>query len=98
MGPTTASSCTWWAPRASLLVPVGPYFVTYDRNGATAGTEPFDRTNYLAGFRVTVLDNPGGLVNGVFPFVAWNTQRNASEPIRFRSRMRTFSRSIPSKR
>jgi len=55
--------------------PPATYTVTYDDNGATGGTVPVDPNSYQAGQTVTVLDNPGNLVDvpGIV-FDGWNTQ------------------------
>ena len=54
------------------------YTVTYNGNGATGGSVPFDSNKYLAGATVTVLGNSGSLVNTGYSFSGWNTAANAS--------------------
>lgn len=61
------------SPISFILTILGPYFVTYDSNGGT-GNVPIDPTNYMEGFRVTVLGNSGNLMNPGFSFDGWNTQ------------------------
>lgn len=57
----------------------GPYFVTYDANGATTGTVPVDTNNYLQGFKVTVLSDTGKLKKGSSEsFSGWNTAPDGS--------------------
>ena len=57
------------------------YTVTYDGNGNTGGSAPFDGNNYTEGHVVTVLGNVGYLTNidGVstaFGFDGWNTTKD----------------------
>ncbi len=55
-----------WAPNSDT--------VTYDGNGATAGSVPVDPSSpYLSGATVTVLDNTGSLVDPGYSFEGWNT-------------------------
>ena len=57
----------------------GAYSVTYNGNGATAGTVPVDPSSpYLPGATVTVLANTGGLVDTGYTFAGWNTAANGS--------------------
>jgi hypothetical protein len=61
----------------AVWTPIPTYTVTYNSNGATAGTAPIDPNTYLAGATVTVL--PGtGLAMGAFTFTSWNTAANNS--------------------
>jgi uncharacterized repeat protein (TIGR02543 family) len=54
------------------------YTVTYDGNGNTSGSVPVDSNNYQQGQTVTVLGNPGNLMNGYSYFSGWNTQPDGS--------------------
>jgi uncharacterized repeat protein (TIGR02543 family) len=54
------------------------HMVSYDGNGSTGGTTPFDSGLYTLGQSVTVLGNSGSLVKTGFTFVGWNTQANGS--------------------
>ncbi|MGD8188649.1 InlB B-repeat-containing protein [Brevibacillus ginsengisoli] len=52
--------------------------VTYNGNGATAGTVPTDTNTYQKGAAVTVLANPGNLTKSGFLFTGWNTQEDGN--------------------
>ncbi len=59
------------------------YAVSYDANGASAGSVPVDGNRYTAGATVTVLGNTGGLrkinVGGAsYRFAGWNTQADGN--------------------
>jgi hypothetical protein len=60
------------------LTPLGPCFVTYNGNGATGGNVPVDPTNYLPGYKVTVLGNSGSLVKAGCSFAGWNTKTDGT--------------------
>ena len=60
-----------------LTVPA-KFTVTYDRNGADAGSAPVDSAEYQEGFTVTVLDNSGKLEKSGFFFIGWNTMPDGS--------------------
>jgi len=63
------ASCT-----APVSAPPAPtYTVTYDANGAIAGTVPVDTGRYHAGEIATVLGNPGGLSRSGATFNGWDT-------------------------
>lgn len=50
------------------------YTVTYNANGATAGSAPNDTTRYAAGTTVRAAANSGGLRRDGYPFfIGWNT-------------------------
>jgi hypothetical protein len=49
------------------------FTVTYDPNGATAGTVPTDTTSYSSGQPVTVLGDTGKLKRGDDTWARWNT-------------------------
>jgi len=58
---------------------MGPYFVTYDANGATSGTVPVDVNNYLQGFKVIVSGNTGNLAKYHCESLSgWNTKPDGS--------------------
>ena len=59
---------------------VGPggLTVTYDPNGATAGTAPLDTTQYAGGQTVTVPGNTGALTYPGYAFIGWQTQADGS--------------------
>jgi uncharacterized repeat protein (TIGR02543 family)/LPXTG-motif cell wall-anchored protein len=58
--------------------PVIPtYGVTYDANGATAGSVPTDTKEYEEGDRATVSGNSGNLVKEGFHFVGWLSDEDA---------------------
>ena len=83
-------SGTSYAPVSTLSMPAGnltlyaiwtpdSYGVTYNGNGATAGTVPVDANSYGAGATVSVSGNTGNLVNTGSTFVLdWNTAANGS--------------------
>ncbi|MDU1567166.1 MAG: leucine-rich repeat protein [Clostridium sp.] len=50
------------------------YTVTYDGNGNTSGTAPFDSNEYVSGANVPVLKNTGSLRKENYAFVGWNTE------------------------
>jgi hypothetical protein len=54
------------------------YNVTYNANGATAGTTPTDSADYAAGATVTVAGNPGDLSRSGDIFIGWNTESDGS--------------------
>lgn len=54
------------------------YTMTYDANGATAGSVPSDNSTYLDGAAVSVLGNTGSLVRTGYNFVGWNTSVNGT--------------------
>ncbi len=54
------------------------FTVTYDANGATSGSVPFDSTYYEAGTTVTVRGNSGGLAKSGFIFSGWNTKADGT--------------------
>lgn len=66
------------APISFILTPLGPYFVTYENGHGGTGNVPIDPTNYMPGFRVTVMGNTGDLVNPGCSFAGWNTQADGS--------------------
>ena len=53
------------------------YTLTYDGNGATAGSVPVDGTDYTYGSSATVT-GAGTLVRGGYEFLSWNTAANGS--------------------
>jgi uncharacterized repeat protein (TIGR02543 family) len=57
---------------------VNPYSITYNGNGNTGGTVPVDPNLYNSGQTAIVLDNTGGLSNGVLTFNGWNTASDSS--------------------
>jgi uncharacterized repeat protein (TIGR02543 family) len=64
--------CAYWTANPT-------YTVTYNGNGSTGGSVPFDSTHYQAGQTVTVLGNTGNLVkSGGYSFTAWNTLANGT--------------------
>ena len=54
------------------------YTVTYDGNNSISGDAPVDANSYIYGSAVTVVCNPGKLVNGLFYFAGWNTAEDGS--------------------
>jgi uncharacterized repeat protein (TIGR02543 family) len=54
------------------------YSVTYEANGATAGTAPADGMGYPEGAVVTVLGNSGGLIRTDYAFAGWNTKADGT--------------------
>ncbi|MGI6488338.1 MAG: S-layer homology domain-containing protein [Syntrophothermaceae bacterium] len=58
------------------ITQVMAYTVTYDGNGAEAGDVPTDINEYKLNDAVTVSDNTGGLEQGGYTFVGWNTEVN----------------------
>ena len=56
----------------------GGFTVTYDPNGATAGTVPLDTAAYTDGQTVTVLGNTGNLAYAGYTFVGWQTKADGS--------------------
>ena len=52
--------------------------VTYNANGATAGSVPTDTTKYSKGEIVTVFGNTGGLLKEGETFTGWNTEADGS--------------------
>ncbi len=54
------------------------YSITYNGNGATAGSVPQDSVAYKAGQTVTVFANIGNLVKTGSTFTGWNTKADAS--------------------
>ena len=57
--------------------PPQTYGVTYNGNGATAGTAPVDSTAYLTGANVTVL-GAGNLARTGYTFLGWATTASAT--------------------
>jgi uncharacterized repeat protein (TIGR02543 family) len=55
-----------------------PFYVLYDRNGSTGGSEPDDIALHTATEAVTVLGNTGGLTKDGFEFAGWNTAADGS--------------------
>jgi hypothetical protein len=88
--PTTTTTYTLTATNtagsvtATTMVTLGSALtVTYDGNGATAGTVPVDPSSYQSGATVTVLGNMGDLVRihsggTSYRFTGWNTQADGS--------------------
>ena len=54
----------------------GQYAVTYNANGATAGSIPAHDGLFSTGDTITVLENSGNLVRTGYNYIAWNTQAN----------------------
>jgi uncharacterized repeat protein (TIGR02543 family) len=54
------------------------FTVTYDPNGASAGSAPIDSNLYHADDPVTVHGNSGGLVKTGYSFAGWNTQADGN--------------------
>ena len=54
------------------------YNVTYDANGADAGSVPTDDTDYLRDATVTVLGNTGSLTKAHYTFGGWNTKTDGT--------------------
>jgi uncharacterized repeat protein (TIGR02543 family) len=52
--------------------------VTYDGNGATAGSVPIDGTGYVRGDTVTVVGNTGSLAWYGRAYAGWNTEADGS--------------------
>ena len=82
-------SGTSYAPGSTLSMPAGnltlyaiwtpiTYSVTYNANGATAGSAPLDANSYANGNTVSVLGNTGNLVNTGYSFDDWNTAADGS--------------------
>ncbi len=57
------------------------YTVTYNSNGAAAGTVPTDPNTYLQGATVAVLGNPGSLAETGYTFGGWSMQQSNGTPI-----------------
>lgn len=55
-----------------------PYSVTYDGNGATAGSVPVDSNTYVSGASATVLDNTDSLAKTGYIFHGWDTAADGS--------------------
>jgi uncharacterized repeat protein (TIGR02543 family) len=53
------------------------YTISYDPDGATAGTAPADQTK-TAGTDLTLAENTGGLARDGFTFSGWNTAEDGS--------------------
>lgn len=70
----SASNVILYAQWTTLPV----YTVTYNGNGNTGGSVPFDSTNYLDGQSFTVMGNTGGLEKTGSHFTGWNTASNGS--------------------
>jgi len=62
----------------SELTVATKFNVTYNKNGADAGSAPQDQEEYQEGFTVTVLDNSGNLEKASFNFSGWNTAADGS--------------------
>jgi uncharacterized repeat protein (TIGR02543 family) len=65
-------------PVSFTLPPLGPFYVTYDANGASGGSVPVDPTTYMQSYRVVVLGNSGNLANPGYAFAGWNTQADGN--------------------
>jgi hypothetical protein len=61
-----------------LTAMLDSYAVTYDANGATAGSVPTDAAAYKLGDSVTVAGNTGSLANAGKTFSGWNTKADGS--------------------
>ncbi len=57
------------------------FTITYDGNGNTSGTVPFDATSYSAGQIGTVKDNLGSLVKTGFSFAGWSSKADSGGTI-----------------
>jgi len=71
MGSANATLYAKWTPNPT-------YTVSYDGNNSTGGTVPVDTTNYEQGQTVTVLGNPGNLIQTHFTFAGWNTKADGT--------------------
>ena len=54
------------------------FTITYDPNGATAGTVPVDSMSYSLGQEVTVKGNTGNLIRGNDIWARWNTKADGT--------------------
>lgn len=52
------------------------FIITYDGNGNTSGTVPFDANSYSAGDVITVKGNVNGLGKTGFSFAGWSDQKD----------------------
>ncbi|WP_379130263.1 S-layer homology domain-containing protein [Paenibacillus sp. sgz500958] len=52
------------------------YTISYNGNGSTGGTVPFDNNTYTASTKVTVLGNTGNLIRAGYTFQGWNSTPN----------------------
>ncbi|ULQ60561.1 InlB B-repeat-containing protein [Brucepastera parasyntrophica] len=55
------------------IEPAVTYTVSYNKNGAQAGTEPADPAKYSSGAYAVIKYNTGNLSNDPFVFAGWNT-------------------------
>lgn len=69
---TLAADVTLYAAWSASSPPPENYTLTYDANGATAGTVP-DSQTAAAGSELVLADNSGGLTRDWFVFGGWNT-------------------------
>jgi uncharacterized repeat protein (TIGR02543 family) len=76
-GTARAATTTFNMPAANVTLyaqwKIKQYTVTYDVNGATAGTAPTDATRHDSATIVSVLANTGSLVKSGCIFDGWNT-------------------------
>ncbi len=75
---TLAALFLWGCANPAGSSGASAFTVTYDGNGATAGTAPSDSTKYQQGASVTVLGNTGGLYAAGDLFAGWNTASDGS--------------------
>jgi len=80
----TATNVAGSVTAQAMVMVSSPLTVTYDGNGATAGTVPVNPTNsYQSGATVTVLGNTGNLIRicsggTSYRFAGWNTQADGN--------------------
>jgi uncharacterized repeat protein (TIGR02543 family) len=54
------------------------YSITYNGNGNTSGTVPFDSNRYVSGSIALTQSNSGNLLKNEFSFLGWNTKTDGS--------------------
>ena len=54
------------------------FTVTYNGNGSSSGTVPFDQTSYTQGATVVVKGNTGNLVRDFYNFTGWSTSADGN--------------------
>jgi uncharacterized repeat protein (TIGR02543 family) len=54
------------------------FTVTYNGNGSTGGSVPFDPTAYTPGANVVVKGNTGNLIRSSYNFAGWNTRQDGN--------------------
>jgi len=75
----TSASTTIALPAANTTVTANyAYTVSYNANGATAGSVPSDPNLYVSGTSVLVPGNTGYLFNPGHSFIGWNTSPSGS--------------------